>query len=171
MGGSMNIFSTNEVIEMAVQIERSGYTFYERALGKDNLDQETRDLLTILKNEEVKHEQYFLSLREDVDLFNMDEAHDWEMISSYIKMITDSRLFSDEKSAMALVDEAKSVLDIINYAITFEKDTLLFFHTLRDKVNTESTKEVIQNIIQEEITHVFRLTEYKKKLINKGAKL
>ncbi|HOE90516.1 MAG TPA: hypothetical protein PKZ69_00765 [Candidatus Cloacimonadota bacterium] len=163
----MNIFSTNEVIEMAVQIERNGYAFYDRALSKDNLDSETKDLLTILKNEEIRHEQYFLSLRNEADLFYMEETQDWEMISSYIKLITDSRLFSDEKSAIALVDQAKSVMDLINYAITFEKDTLLFFHTLKDKANSQKTKDIIQSIIQEEITHVFRLSEYKKKILNK----
>jgi rubrerythrin len=161
----MNLFSTNEVIEMAVQIERSGYTFYNHALSKETLAPSTRDLISMLRDQEVKHEQYFLSLRDEKDLFNMDETQDWEMVSAYIKMITDARLFNDEHSAIKLVDQSRSDLEIIDYAITFEKDTLLFFHTLKDKVNGLKTKEVIQNIIQEEITHVFHLTEFKKKMV------
>ena len=161
----MNLFSTNEVIEMAVQIERSGYAFYNHALSKDTLAQSTRELITMLRDQEVKHEQHFLSLRDEKDLFSIDETQDWEMVSAYIKMITDARLFNDEHSAVKLVDKSKSDQEIIDYAITFEKDTLLFFHTLKDKVNAVKTKEIIQNIIQEEITHVFHLTEFKKNMV------
>ncbi len=161
----MNLFSTNEVIEMAVQIERSGYAFYNHALKKEDMAATTKELITTLRDQEVKHEQYFLSLRDEKELFSIDETQDWEMVSSYIKMITDARLFNDETSAIKLVDKSKSDKEIIDYAITFEKDTLLFFHTLKDKVNGEKTKEIIQSIIQEEITHVFYLSEFKKKMM------
>ncbi len=161
----MNLFSANEVIEMAVQIEKSGYTFYDRALKKEQLKDSTRELLTLLRDQEIKHEQFFLSLRDQKDLFSLDETQDWDMISSYIRMITDARLFNDESSAIKLVDKAESDLELVNYAITFEKDTLLFFHTLKEKINGDKTKQIVQEIIQEEITHVFHLTEYKKNLL------
>lgn len=161
----MNLFSANEVIEMAVQIEKSGYTFYDRALKKEQLKNSTRELLTLLRDQEIKHEQFFLSLRDQKDLFSLDETQDWDMISSYIRMITDARLFNDESSAIKLVDKAETDLELVNYAITFEKDTLLFFHTLKEKINGEKTKQIVQEIIQEEITHVFHLTEYKKNLL------
>lgn len=165
MEGFMNLFSANEVIEMAVQIEKSGYTFYDRALKKEQLKDSTRELLTLLRDQEIKHEQFFLSLRDQKDLFSLDETQDWDMISSYIRMITDARLFNDESSAIKLVDKAESDLELVNYAITFEKDTLLFFHTLKEKINGDKTKQIVQEIIQEEITHVFHLTEYKKNLL------
>lgn len=157
----MTTFSTNEIIEMAVLIEKSGYAFYNQALEKKDLKKSTHNLLTILRDQEIKHEQFFLSLRDDKELFNLEEAQDWDMISAYIKMITDSRLFNDEKSAIKLASEAKTDLELIDYAITFEKDTLLFFHTLKDKIEIVKTKHIVQEIIQEEITHVFRLTEFK----------
>jgi rubrerythrin len=159
-------FSTNEVIEMAVQIERSGYAFYNEALNNKAIKDSTHKLLTLLRDQEVKHEKFFLSLRDEKDLLNLEESQDWDMISSYIKMITDSRLFSDEKSAIKLATNAKSDLEIIDYAITFEKDTLLFFHTLKDKIENDKTRMIVQEIIQEEITHVFRLTEYKSNQLN-----
>lgn len=161
----MNLFSANEVIEMAVQIEKSGYTFYNKALTKEHLKDSTRELLTLLRDQEIKHEQFFLSLRDQKDLFSLDETQDWDMISSYIRMITDARLFNDESSAIKLVEKAQSDLELVNYAITFEKDTLLFFHTLKEKINGEKTKQIVQDIIQEEITHVFHLTEYKKNIL------
>lgn len=161
----MSNFSVNEIIEMAVQIEQSGYAFYNQSLKNENISQAAIDLLTLLRDQEVKHEKFFLNLRNQEDLFDLEMAQDWELISSYIKMITDSRLFSDENSAIKLATTSQSEKEIVNHAISFEKDTLLFFHTIKDHIKQNKAKDIVQEIIQEEITHVFRLTEYKEKHI------
>ncbi len=159
----MSNFSANEIVEMAVQIEKSGYAYYNQALKNDFLSADAKELLTFLRDQEEKHEKYFLSLRDNYDLYDLDMTQDWELISSYIKMITDSRMFSDEKSAIRLLTQAENDLFIINNAIIFEKDTLLFFHAVKDNIKNEKSKTLLQEIIQEEISHVFRLNDYKLK--------
>ncbi len=158
-------FSKNEIIEMAVQIEKSGYAFYNEALKKKELSDTGKNLLTILRNEEVRHEKYFLSLRDEMDNMQLDESGDWGLISDYIKTITDSRLFNDVESAVKLASEAVSELEIFDYAVKFEKDTILYFHTIKDKVLNVDTTEVLKKIIDEEISHVLKLTEYKQSLV------
>jgi rubrerythrin len=59
----MQTFSLNEVIEMAVQIERSGYTYYNSALERKDLTPESRKLLEKLRDQEINHEKTFLALR------------------------------------------------------------------------------------------------------------
>jgi rubrerythrin len=157
-------FSKNELIEMAVQIEKSGYSFYDEALKKKELSEKGKKILTILRNEEVRHEKYFLSLREELDDLELDDSGDWETISNYIKTITDSRLFNNKDSAVRLAAQAVSEDEIFEYAIRFEKDTILYFYTIKDNVINSDAVKTLKSIIEEEISHVLRLTEYKQSI-------
>lgn len=158
----MLAYSANEIIEMACQIEKNGYAFYNAALKKNQLSAKGKEIITLLRDQEINHEQYFLSLRDDIDQFMLSETTDWELIAMYLKSITDSRLFNNPEGAINLATSATNELAIINFAIVFEKETLLYFYAIRDNITVEKTKEVLARIIQEEVTHVMRLTEYKK---------
>ena len=63
----MPAFSINEIIEMAVQIERNGYAFYNEAAKRKDLDDDSRKLITWLRDAELDHEKTFLRLRDEVD--------------------------------------------------------------------------------------------------------
>ena len=52
----------------------------------------------------------------------------------------------------------------MDYAIQFEKDTLLFFHAVKDALTTEKAQTAVARIIHEEISHVLRLNDYKATL-------
>jgi rubrerythrin len=58
-------------------------------------------------------------------------------------------------------DHLKTVKDVVNYAITFEKVTLLYYLELRDVVKD---KEAIYDIINEEKGHIVWLSGYRKQL-------
>jgi len=63
----MAAYSVNEIIEMAVQIERNGYAFYDEAAKRKDLDDDSRKLITWLRDAELDHEKTFLRLRDEVD--------------------------------------------------------------------------------------------------------
>jgi len=153
----MAVYSVNEVIEMAVQIERNGYAFYNEAIKRSDLDEASKELLTYLRDEELTHENTFLALRDEIDLEVLKLSIDWELIAEYLKAIVDSRIFNSESSALQLVANSKD-------AITFEKDTLLYFHTLSDNISDPKTHNALRKIINEEIRHILKLNEFKKKM-------
>ncbi len=159
----MNKFSLNEVIEMAVQIEKSGYTFYETALKRKDLDEKSRELLTTLKNDEINHEQTFKKLRDDLDINDILAAGDWQQISSYLKNISDAHIFAKPDMAINLATTAKDYKEIIINAITFEEDTLRYFHSLDKHVTDSKTKGIIRKIIDEEVNHVTKLRSFLQK--------
>lgn len=159
------VYSKNEIIEMAVQIEKSGYAYYNKALERKDLSEAGKRMITLLRDQEVNHEKYFISLRDEEDLSQISDSGDWELIAEYIKIITDSRLFNDEASAVNLATEAQTEKDIFEYAIRFEKDTILFFHTIKDNLKDSKTIIALKKIIDEEITHILRLTEYIQAII------
>jgi rubrerythrin len=160
----MSAYSLNEIVELAVQIEHNGYAFYNEAVKHKSLDGKSVELLTTLRDQELAHEKIFLALRDVDDMKNMILSQDWELVASYLKTIIDSRIFNTPDAAIKLATQAKGVLEILNYAIQFEKDTLLYFHTVKDALTSPKAQSAVARIIQEEISHVLRLNDYKAQI-------
>ena len=160
----MSLYSVNEVIEFAVQIEKNGYAFYDEAAKRKDLDQRSRDFLIYLRDQELNHEKSFLALRTDDDLAELNLAQDWEMVSNYMRAIIEGRIFDSPEAAIKKAAEAKSLLEIVDNAIAFEKDTLLFFHAINDGATNLRCKPPCR-IITEEVSHVLQLNDFKKTII------
>jgi len=121
----MPVYSINEVIEFAVQIERNGYAFYHEASKRKDLDAKAREFIGFLRDAELDHEKTFLSLRGEAEMDDLELTSDWEMVSEYLRTIVESRIFTTEDSAIKKATGAKDILEVVNNAIAFEKDTLL----------------------------------------------
>jgi rubrerythrin len=160
----MPVFSVNEIIELAVQIEHNGYAFYHEATKHKGLDTKSVELFTTLRDQELNHEKIFLALRDGEDIKNLTFTQDWELVASYLKTIVDSRIFNSADAAIKLATQAQGVKNILDYAIQFEKDTLLYFHTIKDALTVPKAQAAVARIIHEEISHVLRLNDYKKSL-------
>jgi rubrerythrin len=153
----MIFFSKNEIIEMAVKIEKNGFAFYDRALQRSDLDNDAIKLLQTLRDEEKVHEQIFLNLREKIDNFDMTSDINWDEAKSYIQSMVDTHLFNQPEKAIQLAASARDMKDLVSNAIQFEKDTLLFFYFIKKFVENEKSKKAIENIIDEEVSHVVKL--------------
>ena len=160
----MAAYSVNEIIEMAVQIERNGYAFYDEAAKRKDLDDDSRKLITWLRDAELDHEKTFLRLRDEVDNMVLELSTDWDMVAAYLKTIVESRIFNNEDSAIRKAAEAKDLMGVIDNAITFEKDTLLYFHAISDGISNDKAKTALRRIINEEVSHVLKLNDFKKRL-------
>jgi rubrerythrin len=160
----MAVFSVNEVIEMAVQIEKNGFAFYHEATKRKDLDAKAKEFIEYLRDQELDHEKLFLGLREELDLQVLEMSQDWELVAEYLKTIVDGRIFNNEFSAIQMATNAKDLGSVIDNAITFEKDTLLYFHAIADNINNPKTKAVLRKIINEEVSHVLKLNDFKRKL-------
>ena len=153
----MIFFSKNEIIEMAVEIEKHGFAFYDRALQRNDLNNDAKKLLHTLRDEEKVHEQTFLNLREKIDNFDLNSDINWDEAKLYIQSMVDTHLFSQPEKAIQLAAKARNMKDLVSNAIQFEKDTLLFFYFIKKFVAKEKSKKAIENIIDEEVSHVVKL--------------
>jgi rubrerythrin len=158
-------FSLNEVIELAIQIEKSGYKFYEQALQRKKLSEPVREVLEKLRNDEIKHEETFKNLRTSEDYEVLGDPIDWQDAASYLRAISDSHVFSQPDAAIKLATEAADEREILENAIQFEKDTLLFFHAIYQKTSNERSKKIINTIIEEEVLHVMTLKDHLNRII------
>ncbi len=153
----MIFFSKNEIIEMAVKIEKQGFAFYDRALQRSDLNKDAKKLLQTLRDEEKVHEQTFLNLREKIDNFDLNSNINWDEAKLYIQSMVDTHLFSQPEKAIQLAANARDMKNLVSNAIQFEKDTLLFFYFIKKFVANEKSKKAIENIIDEEVSHVVKL--------------
>lgn len=160
----MEKFSINEVIELAVQIEKNGYRFYEQALKRKDLSDKAKELLEELKNDEIKHEATFKNFRSSEDYADLGDPIDWQEAASYLKSISDSHIFSKPDASIKLAVSAHDEMEIIDFAIQFEKDTLLFFFAISKEAADGKTKKAVDAIINEEVSHVAKLTRIKNLL-------
>ncbi|PID27653.1 MAG: hypothetical protein CSB55_08240 [Candidatus Cloacimonadota bacterium] len=156
----MNNLSVNEVVEFALNIERNGKEFYEKALTRKDLSPQAKELLTKLRNEEIKHEAYFKTLGERQDLNEYMDPDGFSQTSSYLNSIVKAHIFNKPGAAVKLATEAKSMEEILKFAMQFEKDTLLYFHSLKEKTNNETAAKAVDAIIKEEIKHLEILGNY-----------
>jgi rubrerythrin len=155
------LLSEQEVFNLAMEIEKSGKAFYETVLSGAPYRM-TEELFSFLAGEEQKHYDYFNSLRKQTGNLIV-QPEDWDEISEYIKATTDSRFFIGEDKAIQTAKKAKDVLDAIEIAIGFEKDTLLFFYELLN-VTPEGSRDAAQKIVDEEKKHIMLLSEKRKEI-------
>ena len=94
----------------------------------------------------------------------LELSTDWDMVAAYLKTIVESRIFNNEDSAIRKAAEAKDLMGVIDNAITFEKDTLLYFHAISDGISNDKAKTALRRIINEEVSHILKLNDFKKSL-------
>lgn len=151
-------FSAAEVYDMAVQTERNGYAFYSAAAAAAT-DKDVRQIMEHLANAEQHHEQVFRKLREAVGDYEAPETYAGEE-TEYIDSLLRSRVLPDEATAHKLIAEMTADTQALDFALGFEKDTILFLHSMKDVLPPED-QPAIDKLIQQEKMHV-RLLEQMK---------
>jgi rubrerythrin len=155
-GGNMERFSIREVIEQAIQTEKLGHKFYTTMAERFKENEGMIRLFETLAVKELLHEKAFSELKETV---GGDEPEGWEEVSQYLRAIVESEFFLGKEKSLSSLEHVKTVEDAINFAIGFEKETLLYFYTIKDMVKE---KEVIDEIINEERNHIMWLSKFGK---------
>lgn len=151
-------FSVREAVEMALQTERLGYRFYTDMAARFGEHGGLKELFERLAAMELKHEQVFKGLLGRV---GDEEPEGWEEAGNYFRAMAESEFFLGRGKSLPSLSQVGSVLDAVNYAIGFEKETLLFFVGLKQAV---SEKEVVEDIIKEEAGHIRWLSGFRETL-------
>lgn len=152
----MGTFTVSEVIEQAVQTEKLGNEFYNQMAAKFEKNEELRKLFETLAIKELHHEKFFIGLR---DKAGTGGAEDWEEVSHYLRAIVESEFFLGSNKSLPSLEHIKTPAEAVGFAIDFEKETLLYFYSMREIVRD---KELIDKIIIEEKSHVVLLNRMKK---------
>jgi len=146
-----NMFTLDEVLDLAVKIEQNGEKVYREAAEKIDPGP-IRDLLIKLAEDEVRHVRWFAELREEVDE-KIDNPDLYDMGRKILNSILGEQCFSLKDVDFT---KMKSIKDVLMAAVEFEQDTMLFYNMLSTAVN-EDVLPFMRRIIEEEESHVREL--------------
>jgi len=158
-------FNADELFQVGVQIEANGKAFYEAAAERA-VEPDVRKLCRDLAGWESKHIELFEALRRGLP----EEARqgstfdpDSEM-AGYIQAAADTHVFVKNKDMAALAASCRTAADILELAIGFEKDSVVFYSAMKGAVEEHEGREKVNAIIDEELRHIGILTLQKSKL-------
>lgn len=150
----MNLVTVQEVFGIAIQIEQHASEFYRQAAEKLPTDL-SDDLLRLAKMEE-QHKELFMNMRDALpaqqqgaaggDLRDEGELFMAALMSSY-------RVEGSPSAAQSLTG-AESLKDILRTGLSLEKESVLLYLGIKDAVAGQEAKDAIQNIIDEEKSHI-----------------
>ena len=153
----MPIFQAADVVEMALELEKSGEVFY-RAVAKKVKSAQIQALFEDLADQEVQHYAAFQKLSKTVWDKPLMLPDEWNQYLMYLQATIQSAFFEGEDKALALAEQVTDEKEALRMAMGFEKETLLFFYDLRDMVS-EGDRTILMRIVNEEKSHLRRLAD------------
>lgn len=156
MIASKSITSLESVLDLAVWLEKHGQGFYERARDI-TIDGGLKDTFAVLATEEQKHCAIYADLYE---VYTGKSAEGEELLGEYGHFI---QLLIKEISESLHAEEMTTPEELIERALKFEKNTLIFFAEVKPLFRGKAGA-VIEAICREEKRHIQQLLERRQAL-------
>ncbi|KJS14921.1 MAG: rubrerythrin [Peptococcaceae bacterium BRH_c4b] len=156
MAWSILKFTGDEIVKLAVEIEKNGRLFYEKALAKVD-DPDAKRTFIYLAEEEARHVKDFEKLGESLARDVVPNESYVGEYRDYIKSIIDSHVFNLHK-VKDLVDGIQTFREALAIAFRFEKDSIMIFQEFKNMVD-DTGKDIIEKLIQQEKEHISKLTQ------------
>jgi rubrerythrin len=149
------LFSTSEILDLAIRIEKNGETVYRQAADRIS-NPELVSLLTWMADEEVKHAGWFSELKSKVAMASANPFLE-EMSHELFSDLLGEKNFSHKDVDF---DRVQNIDELMVIFIEFEKDSVLFYEVLEPFIEDETTLENLKEIIAEENNHITKLQQF-----------
>ncbi len=159
------VFSGNELIKIAIGIERRGISFYD-VMAKSMDSEIARAAFEGLADMEREHLKNFQDMLGETAAGHTGETPTPEY-PDYIQTLIDEAVFSDDLITGEIATQADTDIKAVELGISAEKDSLLFYYEMKDSLPHRITP-IINRIIAEEKAHLRQLSEIKKRLTGAG---
>jgi rubrerythrin len=158
------LLDVKEILGFAVYIEERGYEFYVEAMKKFG-ELRATELFQYLADEEFKHEQLFKKLMEqDGDIKKGEQDPEY---LAYMKQFVKAHQLGDKEAINKKLARLSTLEDILDLALGFEKDSIVFFSELKEMFAKGHTTAV-EKVIHEEMGHLRKIflmkRDYGKKI-------
>lgn len=158
-------FTAESIFEIGVQIEKNGKAFYQQA-AETVSDAPLKALLLELAAWENGHITLFENLKAELpetmredNLFDPDNE-----FFVYLQAAADSHVFVSTTDIAALVAGCSTPDAIFEMALRFEKDSVVYYTTMKEMVANNRGKQRIDTLIREELKHIDMLNKQRKAL-------
>jgi len=164
---SAPMFWASEILQMAIEIERSGLAFYETCVRAAS-DGRVGEVFQFMVGEEKRHIEIFRAMEEPLAHYELPQTHPGET-QAYMQALIEDRVFTGPEEGAEQAQATENPLRAIATAIGFEKDSILFYEAMKQLVRPSET-EAIDEVIGEERSHISRLVDLRVTL-EKGVQL
>jgi rubrerythrin len=152
-----NLLTASEIVEFAVYIEQNGYKFYVETIKKFK-EKKLVELFQFLADEEHKHEQTFKALLKKTGTFTPPESYPGEY-ELYMRDFLKTHALANDESLKQKLASISTPGDAIRVALDFEKDSIVLFTAVKKYIDIPN-HNAVESIIQEEMTHIIKITTY-----------
>ncbi|MCS7202403.1 MAG: ferritin family protein [Dictyoglomus sp.] len=149
------IFSSKDILEMAIHMEEEGEKFYNLFSEKTSKES-IKNVFNYLAMEEKRHAETFKEIYKSIENEEFLSAYPDEEANKYLHLWISSKIFINWDKILkekTFFDE-KSALDL---AISLEKDSILFYYEISEFVSSNN-KNLLREIIKQEKSHLSQLT-------------
>ena len=143
------MFQIREIIDLAIQIEKNGEKIYRNALQLSS-NSSISALLQKFADEETQHIEWFLKLKKKINP-GVDDPQLEEMGKSILNSVLGNQTFSLEEVDFSKITR---IDDLLQFAIEFERDTILFYEMIRPLVDDAEVAGHLDKVIEEENKHI-----------------
>ncbi|PLV57625.1 ferritin family protein [Thermotoga sp. SG1] len=152
------MFSAKELLNIAVRVEKDGEEFY-RKLAERFEKPDIKEFFSYMARQEAEHARTFESIGEELGVdeetyLNLEDAEE------YLKSFVEGRFFPDTVTMEKYLKE-KSVEEAIDFSISVEKETIIFYYEILELLRNERAKDLVRSIINQEKQHVVKLLRIK----------
>ena len=149
------------VLDLAIQAEEKGTELY-KTLSRNSKNFHVSRIFKELAEDEEKHLEELRKWEKRVAPYQPPEAYPGEYIL-YIKAMADENTFKCDNACKRFLEIDLSETDALQAGITFEKDFIIFLHTLKKHVSKDGYK-IVDKIIESEESHLKKLYALKKQI-------
>lgn len=149
------MFSIDDILDLAVQIEKNGEKLLLTAQSKTS-NPELNSLFSWLADEEAEHAKSFASLTPDLQT-GIETSELETMGRDLLRDILGQEAFSLNDVELSKIENAA---ELIHRMIEFEHDTVLFYEMIRSVVSDSATTRIINKIISQEKQHARTLQTF-----------
>lgn len=153
------LFLGSEICDMAIETEKKGAAFYRVAASQAKTPQ-VREFCTRMAEAEAEHEVTFTALLKPLANYAPPESYPGEYLN-YVNALLERDVMPGEEQGRRLALEAKSEVEAIDFALQFEKSTVLFLYEMKNFV-PEQDRKIVDRLLDEERSHITALTQLRK---------
>ncbi|MFC1703240.1 ferritin family protein [Candidatus Omnitrophota bacterium] len=154
----MNIFKANEILQVAIQIEKNGFAFFSE-VKKKSRSFPVQELFGYLAGEEIKHQKTFEGMLKQTEASDPAEAYPGEF-KLYLEALASQNVFTKDETIKQMAQKTISDQEAIQLGMGFEKDSIIFFSEIK-KFVPEKEHALIDTVVEEEKEHLRKLVELK----------
>jgi rubrerythrin len=156
-------FNTDELMELAIQIEKNGKEYYALMTAKSE-NPKVKEVFEYLGKEEQSHLENFIKIQAQMaenqseEPFEIAAEYNTPEMFEYLNALSDGRVFPNLLSHAEIANEINTDEQAVYHAIGFEKDTVLFFQEILGILGpADQNRALVEELIRQEKIHIARL--------------